>query len=80
MEQVRSLKPLDDPTTSLGFIQETLSSLRSEIDAETALLGFVGTPWTLAAYAIEGKAERHCINTKVRVNADTRHHMCKSTA
>ena len=61
------MKPLDDPHTSLPFIHETLSTLRQEITPDTTLLGFVGTPWTLAAYAMEGKAERHCINTKVRL-------------
>jgi hypothetical protein len=35
------------------------------MDDETTLLGFVGTPWTLAAYAIEGKADRDCKQTKV---------------
>jgi uroporphyrinogen decarboxylase len=62
---VHALKLLDDPSSSLGFIRDILSSLRSEIDNETALLGFVGTPWTLAAYAVEGKADRHCLKTKV---------------
>jgi uroporphyrinogen decarboxylase len=66
MEQVKALKPLDDPTKDLDFIQETLSGLRYEIDKQTTLLGFVGSPWTLAAYAVEGKAERHCLNTKAR--------------
>eukprot|EP00983_Pelagomonas_calceolata_P007587 246711-Pelagomonas_calceolata.AAC.2 len=31
----------------------------------TTLLGFVGTPWTLAAYSIEGKADKDCKETKV---------------
>ena len=66
MDQVRQLKPLDDPTISLGFVQTILSSLRQEIDNDTTLLGFVGSPWTLAAYAMEGKADRHCLHTKVR--------------
>ena len=70
MEQVKAMLPLDDPSASLPFIQETLSAIRSEIDSETALLGFVGTPWTLAAYAIEGKAERHCFNTKARISSE----------
>jgi uroporphyrinogen-III decarboxylase len=33
--------------------------------AGATLLGFVGTPWTLAAYAIEGKADKECKETKV---------------
>ena len=62
----KNMKPMEDPEGSLPFIKETLGSLRSEIDSETTLLGFVGSPWTLAAYACEGKADRHCKKTKVR--------------
>lgn len=29
------------------------------------LLGFIGTPWTLAAYSMEGKADKDCKETKV---------------
>ena len=28
------------------------------------MLGFIGTPWTLAAYAVEGGAEKSCTRTK----------------
>lgn len=56
---------MDDPAAQLPFIGETLSSLRSAIDGETALIGFIGTPWTLAAYSMEGKAEKDCRVTKV---------------
>jgi len=65
MEQVKQLKPLDDPSSSLPFIHEILSTIRKEMDDQTTLLGFVGTPWTLAAYAIEGKADRDCKQTKI---------------
>lgn len=64
MDQVKALKAMDDPDETLSFVGETLQTLRSEIDGDTTLLGFIGTPWTLAAYAIEGKADRHCKQTK----------------
>lgn len=64
MDQIKALRTMDDPTKSLPFIQEILSTLRKEISPETALLGFVGTPWTLAAYSMEGKAEKNCQQTK----------------
>jgi uroporphyrinogen decarboxylase len=35
------------------------------VDGQATLLGFIGTPWTLAAYAVEGKADRDCKATKV---------------
>eukprot|EP00892_Ulva_mutabilis_P005056 jgi/Ulvmu1/2922/UM149_0001.1 len=64
IEQVEAMKLLDDPASSLPFIKDTLSSLRREIDKDTTLLGFVGSPWTLTAYSMEGAAERHCKATK----------------
>jgi len=64
-EQVKHLRPLSDPSTSLAFTHTTLSSLRSELaGTEATLLGFIGTPWTLAAYAVEGKANKECMETK----------------
>jgi uroporphyrinogen decarboxylase len=55
--QVDELKPLD-PETSLPFIKTILKSLRSEVGNKSTVLGFVGAPWTLAAYAIEGKSSK----------------------
>lgn len=57
-EQIDRLTPLN-PEKSLPFIKTILQSLRSEIKDESTLLGFVGAPWTLAAYAIEGKSSKN---------------------
>ncbi|MBO9999868.1 MAG: uroporphyrinogen decarboxylase [Cyanobacteria bacterium SID2] len=57
MEQVDRLHPLD-PDTSLPFIKPILTALREEVKNEAAVLGFVGAPWTLAAYAVEGKGSK----------------------
>lgn len=65
MDAVKGLRPLEDPATSLPFIRTILSSLRQEVEGQATLLGFVGTPWTLAAYAVEGKADKECRQTKV---------------
>jgi len=64
LDDVRKLKTLDDPDSSLPFIREILSSLRKEVDGKATLLGFVGTPWTLAAYAMEGMSDKSLIVTK----------------
>ena len=53
------MRPMDDPDAALPFIRDILSTLRSNVGGQSTVLGFVGTPWTLAAYAIEGAAERH---------------------
>lgn len=58
MDQVNVLTPLEDPLKKLPFVQETLAGIRSEVGNRATALGFVGTPWTLAAYSIEGKADK----------------------
>lgn len=64
--RVASLKKLTDPAEQgLSFTGKTLSALRAELEGTKAtLLGFVGTPWTLAAYSVEGKADKECRQTK----------------
>ena len=57
LEQVKNLKPLE-PETDLPFIREILQILRKEVGDKATVLGFVGAPWTLAAYAIEGKSSK----------------------
>lgn len=56
-EQVDNLRPFE-PEASLPFIREILQALRQEVGDQAAVLGFVGAPWTLAAYAIEGKGSK----------------------
>lgn len=56
-EQVDKLYPLQ-PDESLPFIKTILQALRSEVGNKSTVLGFVGAPWTLAAYAVEGKGSK----------------------
>ena len=55
--QIDQLHPIE-PEASLPFIREILQTLRREVANKAAVLGFVGAPWTLAAYAIEGKSSK----------------------
>jgi uroporphyrinogen decarboxylase len=56
--QIDALHPLE-PAESLPFIKTILESLRQEVGNESTVLGFVGAPWTLAAYAVEGKGSKN---------------------
>ena len=38
------------------FVGESLGLLRTEVGDGAAVLGFVGSPWTLSCYVIEGKS------------------------
>ena len=43
----------------LRFVARALQLIRKELDEQTALIGFSGSPFTLASYMIEGKPTRH---------------------
>jgi len=66
---VAALTPIDDFESKLGFIRTILGSLRKETEGGCTLIGFVGSPFTLVAYAVEGQANRHCISTKQMMTA-----------
>ncbi|MBD2303534.1 uroporphyrinogen decarboxylase [Nostoc sp. FACHB-190] len=55
--QIDSLHDLD-PEAALPFIKTILQALRQEVGNKSTVLGFVGAPWTLAAYAVEGKGSK----------------------
>lgn len=55
--QIEQLRPLE-PEESLPFIKTILTSLRKEVGNKSTVLGFVGAPWTLAAYVVEGKGSK----------------------
>jgi uroporphyrinogen decarboxylase len=57
LKQIEELHPLE-PEATLPFIREILQTLRGEVGNKATVLGFVGAPWTLAAYAIEGKSSK----------------------
>lgn len=46
----------DKVMAKLSPVGETVERVKSRLDPETTLIGFAGSPWTVAIYAIEGKA------------------------
>lgn len=56
-EQIDQVHALD-PDASLPYVRTILQTLRQEVGNQAAVLGFVGAPWTLAAYAVEGKTSK----------------------
>nr|QKY15311.1 uroporphyrinogen IIi decarboxylase chloroplastic precursor (UROD) [Polytomella parva] len=53
-----------DPATAVPFVGETLCRLRAEVKDDAAVLGFVGAPFTLASYIIEGGVTRTFAETR----------------
>ncbi len=52
--QVDALAPADAVPARLAYVADTLALLKKELAGKTALLGFGGSPWTLATYMLEG--------------------------
>mmetsp|Transcript_8664 Transcript_8664/g.9929 ORF Transcript_8664/g.9929 Transcript_8664/m.9929 type:complete len:409 (-) Transcript_8664:152-1378(-) len=53
-----------DPSSAAPFVAEILKTLREEVGPETAVLGFVGCPYTLATYLVEGKTSKDYLEIK----------------
>lgn len=54
------IKKLDSShiAQKLSYMKDALLLIRKEINDDKALLGFCGSPWTLACYMIQGGSER----------------------
>lgn len=49
---------IPDPAESLGYVMDAARLIRQEMPAHLPLIGFSGSPWTLACYMVEGGASR----------------------
>ena len=58
LSQIEALHPLE-PNETMPFVGEVLGRLRESVGNKAAVLGFVGAPWTLAAYVVEGKSSKN---------------------
>lgn len=50
-----SKTPMEKILARLAPVGETVERVRSALDTSTTLIGFAGSPWTVAVYAIEGR-------------------------
>jgi uroporphyrinogen decarboxylase len=60
VRDARSIQRLGvpDPETDLGYVMDAVRLVRSELDGKVPLIGFAGSPWTLATYMVEGGSSR----------------------
>ena len=43
-----------DPTAELSYVLDAVRTIRGALDGRVPLIGFSGSPWTLACYMVEG--------------------------
>jgi uroporphyrinogen decarboxylase len=66
IERVLELESADQ----LDFVMETVRQTRRDLDPKLPVIGFAGSPFTLASYAIEGGSSRSYIHTKTLMYRD----------
>jgi uroporphyrinogen decarboxylase len=54
---IDALRPIE-PATELAFVMDAIRMVRRELDGRQAVIGFSGSPFTLACYLIEGRPSR----------------------
>jgi uroporphyrinogen decarboxylase len=47
-----------DPADKLRYVTDAVSLIRKELDGAVPLIGFAGSPWTLATYMVEGGSSK----------------------
>jgi uroporphyrinogen decarboxylase len=72
--EIRNLSPVD-PAAHLGYVLDAASQIRKALDNEVPLIGFSGSPYTLACYMIEGRGgtEFHEIKRMLYARPDLLH-------
>ncbi|KEQ18927.1 uroporphyrinogen decarboxylase [Endozoicomonas numazuensis] len=47
-----------DPEKDLGYVMDAVRTIRTELNGRVPLIGFSGSPWTLATYMVEGGSSK----------------------
>lgn len=53
-----------DPTRELRYVLDAVALIRRELNGRVPLIGFAGSPWTVATYCVEGGSSREFARIK----------------
>jgi uroporphyrinogen decarboxylase len=56
-EDIKAL-PIFDPNIELSYVMDAVSLIRKSLQGRVPLIGFSGSPWTLATYMVEGESSK----------------------
>lgn len=75
-KEIRALK-VPDPNTDLRYVMDAVSEIRKALDNRVPLIGFSGSPFTLACYMVEGRGgtEFREIKTMLYQRPELLHHI-----
>jgi len=83
LQQEADIKKLEIPDMAkLHYVFDAVSQIRKTLDGRVPLVGFSGSPWTLATYMVEGKGGKDFLTIKKMAYArpDLLHHILETTA
>lgn len=61
---------IPDPESELGYVMDAIRLTKRELNGEVPLIGFSGSPWTLATYMIEGGSSKTFTKIKKMLYSD----------
>ncbi|GGY92229.1 uroporphyrinogen decarboxylase [Pseudoduganella plicata] len=67
---------------SLDYVFKAVTQIRTALNGRVPLIGFSGSPWTLACYMVEGQGSRefHTIKKMLYSRPDLMHHILETNA
>jgi len=70
-----------DIGTDLKYVTDAVSQIRKTLDGSVPLIGFSGSPWTLACYMVEGASSRDYTKVKTMMYKEPKlmHHILEVT-
>ena len=71
-----------DPADDLGYVMDAVRTIRQALDGRVPLIGFAGSPWTLACYMVEGRggSDFHTIKAMMYQRPDLLHRLLEINA
>ena len=68
--------------SDLGYVIDAVKLIRQELNGRVPLIGFTGSPWTLATYMVEGGSSKDFRNIKRLMydEPETMHHLLERLA
>lgn len=62
--------PIPDPEVELQYVMNAVRTIRRELNGDVPLIGFSGSPWTLATYMVEGGSSKAFTKIKKMLYAE----------
>ncbi len=70
ISSIEDVEKLKSASEKLEYVYEGVRQIRAKLDNSKALIGFAGSPWTIATYMVEGRGSKQYPKIKKMVYAN----------